>query len=81
MDVVADSTQGLLDEDCSDGEVLWGRSLDIEFCARICSSDADCNDGEGCRHFDTNENESGRTAGLCDPFWDVDGSLTSVTEL
>lgn len=73
----------LLELVCPTGEVLWGRSFDVEFCARVCAGDDDCDTGDGCRMFEqANPEEEGAPAtGLCDPFWDVSGSLTSATEI
>src|SRR5688572_8107381 len=40
-------------EACPDGTIEWRRGVDVDFCAAVCSSDADCERGiERCRLLD-----------------------------
>jgi hypothetical protein len=66
---------------CAEGEFLWARSLDLQFCTVICALDSDCPIGEQCRVLGTADpNEELPSVGLCDPFWDIEGSLTAALD-
>lgn len=78
---------------CPLGSVLWSRSLDVRFCAATCASDIDCDLDARCRLVDEEANAdpdivladdepllAEARAGVCDPFFDVVGSLSSAEQ-